>query len=233
MACDSSRICRASQYAGKAPRRPCVRTSAGFWPRLDRALVNLPARFLYHNLLWDIRKLPTLRSLVAHIDGSVALAEVEVVLLKLTDEVLPKLSSFPNQVIHNDFNRKNILVDFLTPEFISGIIDFGDMILAPRVIDLSVAVARNIDIENAPTSACEIIRGYDFILKLRGEEIASLFWLICGRLVLRSIIWSWRKTKGDLRYDTADIPSTLELLNSLQLLGEDKLTKMFQSACDA
>ncbi|MEE4417602.1 phosphotransferase, partial [Klebsiella pneumoniae] len=50
-------------------------------------------------------------------------------------------SSLKTQIIHNDFNLHNILVDPAEPLEIAGIIDFGDMVFAPRVNDLAVALA--------------------------------------------------------------------------------------------
>ncbi|GAB3597840.1 phosphotransferase enzyme family protein [Microbacterium tumbae] len=50
----------------------------------------------------------------------------------------PALASLPVQVLHADFNLSNL---FVTDGSLSGIIDFGDAIEAPRLFDIAVTVA--------------------------------------------------------------------------------------------
>ena len=53
------------------------------------------------------------------------------------------LGALPRQAIYNDGNDYNILVSggLDTPAQISGLIDLGDMCLAPRICDLAIAAA--------------------------------------------------------------------------------------------
>ncbi|WP_159500601.1 phosphotransferase [Microbacterium sp. 18062] len=54
------------------------------------------------------------------------------------DRVSPILAGMPRQVLHADFNLSNLLV---TDGALTGIIDFGDAVRAPRVFDVAVTAA--------------------------------------------------------------------------------------------
>lgn len=49
--------------------------------------------------------------------------------------VAPRLVDLPSQVIHGDFNLSNLLV---SDGAVTGVIDFGDAVNAPRVFDIAV-----------------------------------------------------------------------------------------------
>lgn len=50
-------------------------------------------------------------------------------------ELAPALATMPRQVLHADANLSNVLV---ADGHVSGVIDFGDAIVAPRVLDVAV-----------------------------------------------------------------------------------------------
>ena len=78
--------------------------------RLDLALKGLDTPPPHDNLLWDIQKAATLSQLsrfIADADGR-RLVELRV-FDEMVSSVLPKLKSFEQQTIHNDYNQKNVL----------------------------------------------------------------------------------------------------------------------------
>jgi Ser/Thr protein kinase RdoA (MazF antagonist) len=75
----------------------------------------------------------------AHLIDDVAAVEHRAALRGIVadflSQVAPVRSELPTQVIHADFNLSNLLVE---NGRITGIIDFGDAIVAPRVYDVAV-----------------------------------------------------------------------------------------------
>jgi Ser/Thr protein kinase RdoA (MazF antagonist) len=64
-------------------------------------------------------------------------AVLHAILAEHAAKVAPALRDLPRQVIHGDFNLSNVLVQ---GDAVSGVIDFGDAVLAPRVWDVAVTV---------------------------------------------------------------------------------------------
>ena len=73
----------------------------------------------------------------------------------------PVMPSLRKQVIHNDFNLHNVLLDDALEPRISGIIDFGDIITAPLVSEVSTAIAyQDFEQEKPLTVVSDIMRAY-------------------------------------------------------------------------
>lgn len=98
-------------------------------------------------------------------------------------EQLPRLRA---QVVYHDFHESNVLVS-LDPSFrIDGIIDFGDMIFAPVVQDLSVTIASLIHWSADPVYAAGcLVRGFQRQMPLETEELEVLKPLVMARLLLQ------------------------------------------------
>ncbi len=100
------------------------------------------------------------------------------------ERILPALRELPQQVIHNDANENNIIVDADG----LGLIDFGDIVLAPRIVGLATAIAYAIaPLEDPVRGATSLLRGYHLEWPLRPEELALLWPLIRMRLVMSVI----------------------------------------------
>jgi 4-aminobutyrate aminotransferase-like enzyme/Ser/Thr protein kinase RdoA (MazF antagonist) len=142
-------------------------------------------------LLWDVRSLPLLGDLVELVPESELRSLVGGVLARVEEEVLPRLASFPAQVIHNDLNPANLLVDGSGD--ITGVIDFGDMLHAPRIADLGVAGSYQVYDDDDPTAPlAELVTGYLERIELRPEELEVLVDLVAGRLCQSVVIAHWR-----------------------------------------
>jgi len=102
------------------------------------------------------------------------------------DVRLPELSGLPHQVIHNDFHPGNLLVDGASEDFVTGILDFGDAVYAPRVQDLAVALAYLVPESGDPEpTVTAFVRGYG---DLTPAELDVLPRLIAARLVQRIVL---------------------------------------------
>jgi 4-aminobutyrate aminotransferase-like enzyme/Ser/Thr protein kinase RdoA (MazF antagonist) len=96
---------------------------------------------------------------------------------------LPELGHLPHQVIHNDANEHNVLVG--EDGRVTGLIDFGDVVYAPRVCGLAVAGAYALQGQADPGRAVvPVVRGYHEVAPLREDELEALFALMRARLEL-------------------------------------------------
>ena len=95
-----------------------------------------------------------------------------------------KYKKFRKSIIHNDINDNNIIVskDLKDPE-ISGIIDFGDCVYTQLINEVAIVCTYAIiGSKNPLISACEVLEGFNNILKIKEEEIDLLYNLILMRI---------------------------------------------------
>ncbi len=103
------------------------------------------------------------------------------------DEVAPYLKSFEQQVIHNDANDYNILVtgSVSCNRKISGLIDLGDICVAPRICDLAIAAAYIVlDHPKPDYMLAKLVAGYHSTFALLPEEVDLIWRLLRMRLAL-------------------------------------------------
>ena len=212
---------------GKSRSKALRRDIGNHLARLDSALNGFGPPPPHETLLWDIRGAEKLHPLIQFIADADGRQLVYQTFNDLASSTLPQLSKFEEQTIHNDFNPKNVLTQPSSPDRVSGIIDFGDMIAGPRIVDVGVAIARHLEPERAVECACDIVAGYLEISRLSEEELYTLFDLICARLAIRSVIWSWRHSLGDVRANLEEVRGALQYLYVFHSLGRKKITSMF------
>jgi Ser/Thr protein kinase RdoA (MazF antagonist) len=83
---------------------------------------------------------------------------------------LPEIDHLPQQVIHNDANEHNVLVG--EDGRVTGLIDFGDVVFAPRVCGLAVAGAYAMQDQPDPARAVvPLVRGYHEVAPLSQAEL--------------------------------------------------------------
>ncbi len=103
------------------------------------------------------------------------------------DGLKPALSELPQQAIHNDANDYNVLVaGCLTgAPRISGLIDLGDMCVAPRVCDLAIAAAYVVlDNPNPEAALAALVSGYHAANPLMPQEVDLVWPLLRARLAV-------------------------------------------------
>lgn len=148
---------------------------------------------------WDVTNLPDLRSLL----DKVAAGEHEMLLRaafeRYMTETAPRVSDLRRQLLHNDFNRSNIIVDHDAPAFVTGIVDFGDMVHTAIAIDVATALLNQLPRDAAHrgredifNEGRDVLRGYLRYADLTAEELALLPQLVMGRIVARALISLYR-----------------------------------------
>ena len=95
-----------------------------------------------------------------------------------------KIELTPQQLIHGDITRSNMVVDRQESEhYISGILDFGDVIYSHRIIDLAIFCARSsMDPTDPLLHMLSIVRGYLKVSELTASEVELLLPLALIRL---------------------------------------------------
>lgn len=98
--------------------------------------------------------------------------------------VLPRTPDLTKTVIHNDANDYNLLIDDRkAPTSITGLIDFGDMVLSHTVNELAIACAYAMLGQDDPiTVMATITANYHALRPLTDTEISVLFGLVGLRL---------------------------------------------------
>mgnify|MGYP002717011718 CR=1 FL=1 len=136
-------------------------------------------------ILWDMMRLPLLRPL----------AETEPRLLpwfeRFEAEMVPAAASLPHQAIHNDLSLSNLLVG--STGAVTGVVDFGDLVLAPRVNELAIAASYFITPRDDPVAAvAEMLAEAAPFVRLTQAELLLLPDLIRARLATRILLSTWR-----------------------------------------
>lgn len=192
--------------------------------RLHRALAAAGTGPVTFPLLWDIRASPQLKPFARFIADDQRRRLVDATLGTFEAEGVRALAGLPAQLIHNDFNPKNILFDG-PGHAIVGIIDFGDVVHAPRVIDVGVTIARHAEHDNVLQDGAAIVAAYAAVMPLTAAEIACLFGVVTTRLAMRAVIGSCRVHHHDVRGDRAQIDQALALLERFTALGAANSTQ--------
>jgi Ser/Thr protein kinase RdoA (MazF antagonist) len=144
-------------------------------------------------LLWDMKRAAGLRDLLVHIDEPELRQLITRTLERFISRVKPALDTLRTQVIHNDMNPGNVLLDKANPGQISGIIDFGDLVRSPLIIDLAVAAAYQLNEGDDPLAgALPMIAGYHTVRPLQRVELELLTDLIRTRLATSLLIGAYR-----------------------------------------
>ena len=158
---------------------------------LGKGLADFRPQVPQQTLLWDICNAAALIAFVPHVEPlrqtmvSHALESFD----KLANGAMRTLR---RQVIHNDFNPHNILVSETDPAMVTGVIDFGDMVEAPLINDLAVALSYQIGAENGLDDAVAMLQAYHRVRPLDPLEITCLPTLLRTRLAMTVIITEWR-----------------------------------------
>lgn len=151
--------------------------------------------------------------------GDVRVAQLVREALDVFDRRLaPLLSHLPWCVVHHDLHDSNLLVG-ASPggrRCITGILDFGDMVRAPRVAELSVAAAYAARNTTDPRGALiDVAAGWSSKLDLTRDEARALLPAAIARLAVNSAIWASRMSGPRASYARARVGGSTGALASL------------------
>lgn len=162
--------------------------------RLDAGLSTFRHPAESRSLIWDLKNFLHMRPLLDLVNDRDDLTMATWVFDQFEAVVAPRLDALQTQMIHGDFSPFNVLVDPASDEFVTGIIDFGDVVRSPLVFELAVAVANQIGLDDRRpwSSALEVVRGYRAIRPMPEGDVALLAIAGPARLLLRALIFGWR-----------------------------------------
>ena len=161
---------------------------------LDLGLEGYAGRAPEGKLMWDISHTLDLAAVIDHVAPE-RRGRVEAVLAEF-ERSLPAIGALTRrQIIHNDFNPHNILLDPTEPTRVVGIIDFGDMVHAPLVNDLAVALSYHLATDNWAARTGAFLAGFLSARALEPGEIELLPLLTRCRLAMSIIIAEWRSAR--------------------------------------
>lgn len=129
---------------------------------------------------WNVMQTESLAEQVSLISDEKLRSEVKSVLDFASSNLIPKLNNLPSQLIHNDANDNNIVI---ANGKVISLIDFGDVIVAPKICGLAVACAYSINNFSDPIyDLLPLVRGYHLENPLGSDELEILFDLIKHRV---------------------------------------------------
>ncbi|MAG56138.1 MAG: hypothetical protein CMJ83_07600 [Planctomycetes bacterium] len=116
---------------------------------------------------------------------------------RFRSEVGPRLAALPTAIIHGDANDWNVLVETerAGPSRICGLIDFGDVVRAPRVCEPAIAAGYAMLGKRDPLATlAAVAKGFHDVCPLTEPEVDVLGDLAIIRLVV-SVAFAARQTK--------------------------------------
>lgn len=150
-------------------------------------------------------------------------------------DVVPYIGQARHSFIYNDANDHNILVqqDGFERAFVSGMIDFGDMVYSLTVADLAVALAYIMMHKDQPIdTATHVLRGYFSTNTLTEIEIKMLYPLIASRLCMSVCIsWYQQLREPDNPHLSISEDGAWQLLTRLREIHPDLAHYKFRNAC--
>ncbi len=159
---------------------------------LGRHLAGFDHPAAHRQLLWDTCQVLGVRSMLTALEDAAERQMIEDFLEIFASRVAPALSAMPHQVIHNDLSPSNLLVDDSGTKP-TAILDFGDMVYAPRIAEIAVAASYQMGGSSSPLDVLvALINGYERGCPLTHAERVHVVDLVLARLVQRMVITSWR-----------------------------------------
>lgn len=150
------------------------------------------------NLAWDVKHLHTLAPLLQGVEDPVQQRMLEAGLERFA-RVQPAIAALRTQVLHNDFSKSNIVVGPGHANFVTGIIDFGDIVRTAIAIDVSTALLNQLPRGEAVdmnadlfAQGRDVLRGYLRIADLTDDELSLIPHLTMGRVITRALLTTWR-----------------------------------------
>ncbi len=202
--------------------------------KTDLALRDFSHPAATRELLWDFQQAYALRDRTGYIEDPVRRTLAEAHLDRFEAVVRPAQAALRRQVIHNDFNSNNILVDAADHDRIAGLLDFGDMIEAPLINDLAIAVSYQLlDSETPLAFASELVAAYHAVLPLERAELDWLADLVAMRYVMMVVGCTWRahQRPENREYLMRNVEISWARLDRIDALPEGAAARAFRIAC--
>jgi len=191
--------------------------------RVDRALQGFFHPSLTRRLAWDVRRLGELAEFSAAIE-SAPLREIVEKIAGAFRGCLPRLRGLRSQAIHGDCHAGNLLVD-VDGQSICGILDFGDMIHAPLILEPAVAMSELLTEGAAPLDAvAAVLQGYAQGQALQSDEVDLLYDIVTARHATTVLVHAWRRQYDPQGARALDAAGAHAARSLYQMLSVDRQT---------
>lgn len=216
-------------------RTPTLAASIGqLLGRLDRALQGFDHPLLDRELKWDLRQADWIAAFLGVIADSRRRAHIERIIGHFTQDLKPRMDALPRSALHNDANDMNVLVDRDGDAWrATGLIDFGDMVHAPRVCEAAVAMAYAMMGPGDPLARGVALAGaYHDAFPLTDEDAALLAPLVKVRLAVSvtNAAIARSENPGNTYLAVSEAPAW-RLLDYLEAIGEEVFEDAIRAAC--
>jgi len=193
IALDDGRYLRLLTYLEGTPLSSVALSSRALRQTIGRSVANLDNKLSTfdhayaheRDLIWDVKNISRLRVHLRLIDAD-RRALAQLMLDRFETAALPKIAQLPTQAVHSDMNGQNILIN---GDQLAGFLDFGDLVHAPRLVDLAGAALLQIrseedDFENAT----DVVSAYHSVAPLSDLECMLLPEFMIARCVINVIV---------------------------------------------
>lgn len=187
-----------------------------------------------HDLIWNVVKASQVRELLDKIDNPERRSLARHFLSQFEKYASNHLHPLRSQVIHNDLNPHNILFECDASENVTGVLDFGDIILGPIIVDVAVAASSQMISTSSPLEGPgDVIRGFNSVLALQRHELDLVFDLMAARLVLNVTITGWRASlyPGLQDYILKNNKISWDTLAAFEAVDRRQAAEYFKSIC--
>jgi 4-aminobutyrate aminotransferase-like enzyme/Ser/Thr protein kinase RdoA (MazF antagonist) len=220
---------RGTPLANRAADLPLLKNVGATLARVDRALQGFFHPALGRRIAWDVRRLPELLEFAPYLAPATGRRVHQI--CRALQERLPAVHSLRGQAIHGDCHAANVLVDPAAGT-VCGVLDFGDMIHGPLVLEPAVAMAELPSGVAGAAALRAIIEGYCTRQPLLSAEIEVLFDLISARHAVTTLVHAWRAVHdpAGARLLDAAVANAARALDLLFDIGRVRLTRDWQDA---
>lgn len=174
-------------YAKVEPKsETLIHEIGGVLGQTAKALSDFQHDGLERDFKWDLKRAGWIKDQLSCITNPERREIIENIHAEFA-KLAPKLAELPKQAVHNDANDYNILVvgGLRSPLKVSGLIDLGDMCLAPRVCDLAIAAAYIVlECDNPEAVLAAFVSGYHAANPLTVAEVDMIWPLLRARLAV-------------------------------------------------
>lgn len=206
----------------------------GHVARLDLALRDFSHAGLQRDFKWDLRSADWIGSHLGDINDS-ARRRIVATILARYQALKPALLAEPVAAIHDDINDCNILVarNETGGAKVTGIIDFGDLVLGPAVAEIAITAAYLVlDHPHAERALAAFVAAYHRVSPLTGRQLDFIWPLLLMRLAVSvtNSAQMRRERPGDPYVVISEAPAW-RFLEGARGIAESVVSARLRAAC--
>lgn len=177
------------------------------------------------DLIWDIKNIGKVKPFLKLINPQ-RRPLAESMLQRFEAVAGPCMADLPAQPVHSDMNGQNILVDPHNCDRLAGFLDFGDLVYAPRLVDLAGAALLQICRSDDDLQAvADVARAYHGSSSLTPLEIEILPEFMIARCIINVAVTEWLASRqpANRAYIMKNNPASWARLERLRSLPREAL----------